>query len=283
MRARLAHRGYAASGKRVLRLMRAHGLMAPRRLGPPNGNPAHEGTITTDRPDVMWGTDGTRFYTEHDGWCGFFGAIDHHLAEVVGWHVAKLGDRWAALEPIRQGVRHAFGRFGKDVARGLALRCDWGPQYIADAWINEVKWLGCTISPSYVGEPECNGVAERFMRTLKEQCIYLHQFRSLEEARGSSRSSSRATTPSGSSSGWGIGRRRRRARMPNGGRHEPRRADRREARAVDAPGATRTRGVAMSVSPETTIPHAPSAPASALSRKPGAVHNTLLVRPEVVR
>jgi transposase InsO family protein len=46
-----------------------------------------------------------------------------------------------------------------------------------------VKWLGCTISPSYVGEPECNGVAERFMRTLKEQCIYLHQFRSLEEAR----------------------------------------------------------------------------------------------------
>ncbi len=25
-------------------------------------------------------------------------------------------------------------------------------------------------------------VAERFMRTLKEQCIYLHQFASLEEA-----------------------------------------------------------------------------------------------------
>jgi hypothetical protein len=40
------------------------------------------------------------------------------------------------LEPIRKGVRHAFGRFGKDVARGLALRCDWGPQYTADAWIN---------------------------------------------------------------------------------------------------------------------------------------------------
>src|SRR5262252_8803348 len=182
VRARLAHRGYAVSGKRVLRLMRAHGLLAPRRRGPPNGNPAHDGTIITDRPDVMWGTDATRFYTEREGWGWFFGAIDHHLDEVVGWHTAKLGDRWAALEPIRQGVRHAFGRFGKDVARGLALRCDWGPQYIADAWINEVKWLGCTISPSYVGEPECNGVAERFMRTLKEQCIYLHQFASLEEA-----------------------------------------------------------------------------------------------------
>jgi putative transposase len=182
VRARLAHRGLAVGGKRVLRLMRAHHLLAPRRLGPPNGNPAHDGTIITTRPDEMWGTDATRFYTEADGWCWFFGAIDHHLDELVGWHVAKLGDRWAALEPLRQGVRHAFGAFGKDMARGLAVRCDWGPQYIADAWINEVKWLGMTISPSYVGEPECNGVMERWIRTLKEQCIYLHRFQSLAEA-----------------------------------------------------------------------------------------------------
>jgi len=40
-----------------------------------------------------------------------------------------------------------------------------------------------TITPSYVGEPECNGVIERFMRTLKEQCLYLYRFQSLAEAR----------------------------------------------------------------------------------------------------
>jgi hypothetical protein len=28
--------------------------------------------------------------------------------ELVGWHTAKLGDRWAALEPLRQGVRLEF-------------------------------------------------------------------------------------------------------------------------------------------------------------------------------
>lgn len=183
VRVRLAHRGIAVGGKRVLRLMRLYGLLSPRRLGPPNGNPAHDGAIITERPDVMWGTDGTRFYTEQDGWCWFFGAIDHGVDEVVGWHTAKIGDRWAALEPIRQGVRYAFGGFGKEIARGLKLRCDWGPQYIANAWISEVKWLGITISPSYVGEPQCNGVAERFMRTLKEQCLYLYRFQSLKEAR----------------------------------------------------------------------------------------------------
>lgn len=183
MRARLSQGGLRVGGKRVLRLMRQHHLLAPRRLGPPHGNPAHAGRIITDRPNVMWGTDATRFYTAQEGWCWFFGAVDHHTDEIVGWHVAKRGDRWAALQPLRDGVQTMFGAFAKEIARGLQIRCDWGPQYIAAAWIQEVHWLGMTISPSFVGEPQCNGVAERFMRTLKEQCLYLHQFQNLEDAR----------------------------------------------------------------------------------------------------
>jgi hypothetical protein len=33
-----------------------------------------------------------------------------------------------------------------------------------------------------VGEPQCNGVIERFMRTLKEQCLWLHRFSDLAHA-----------------------------------------------------------------------------------------------------
>jgi transposase InsO family protein len=183
VRVRLRTRGWRVGKNRVLRLMRTHRLLAPQRAGHPHGDPAHAGTITTERPNVMWGTDATRFYTEREGWCWFFGAIDHASDDIVGWHVAKLGDRWAALEPIHQGVRTAFGAFGKDVARGLAIRSDWGPQYVADAFRAELDWLGITHSPSFVGEPQCNGVIERFMRTLKEQCIWLHRFATLDEAR----------------------------------------------------------------------------------------------------
>src|ERR1051326_356709 len=135
------------------------------------------------RPDEMWGTDATRFYTEREGWCWFFGAVDHYTTEVMGWHVAKIVDRWAALEPIRQGMTTAFGSIAPKVALGVGLRHDWGGQYTANTFVNEIKCWGFTDTPAVAGEPECNGCAERLMRTLKEHCLYLHQFRDLEEAR----------------------------------------------------------------------------------------------------
>jgi transposase InsO family protein len=60
---------------------------------------------------------------------------------------------------------------------------DWGPQYTAPQFLGELAWLGIRPTPSYVGEPECNGIIERFMRTLKEECLYLHHFATLAEAR----------------------------------------------------------------------------------------------------
>ncbi len=123
------------------------------------------------------------FYTCRNGWCWFFGAIDHATNEIVGWHVAKKGDRWAALEPIRQGVKAHFPGYTPKIAMGLGLRHDWGPQYTAHQFLGELRWLGIRSSPAYVGEPECNGVMERWIRTLKEECLYLHDFESLEEAR----------------------------------------------------------------------------------------------------
>ena len=41
--------------------------------------------------------------------------------------------------------------------------------------------LGLADSPAYVGEPPCNGCAERFIRTLKEQCIWSRTWRTVEE------------------------------------------------------------------------------------------------------
>lgn len=183
VRRRLRERGIRVGKARVLRLMREHRLLAPTRRVHVRGDRTHSGTIITLRPNELWGTDATRFSTRQEGWCWFFGAIDHCSDDIVGWHVAKRGDRWAALEPIRQGVQQTHGVYAPKIALGLGLRMDWGPQYTADQFLGELRWLGIRPSPSYVGEPECNGVMERWMRTLKEECLYLHDFETLEEAR----------------------------------------------------------------------------------------------------
>ena len=129
------------------------------------------------------GADAAKFWTEEDGWCWFFGVVDHFNSECVGWTIEKVGDRWAAIESLRCGVRRVFGGFSKEIARGVHLRHDWGSQYTARDFQADIRFAGLRSTPAYVGEPECNGVMERFIRTLKEQCIWVNRFKGVEDAR----------------------------------------------------------------------------------------------------
>ena len=112
-----------------------------------------------------------------------FVANDHCSAECVGIHAALQANRFEALEPIRQGVRRCFGGFAKGIARGLALRHDHGTQYMADAFQKELRFLGIESSPAFVRAPEGNGCAERFIRTLKENLLWVRSFDTVEELR----------------------------------------------------------------------------------------------------
>jgi putative transposase len=181
--ARLRHRGIRTSPRRVLRLMRTHHLLAPTRQGRPHGPKAHDGTIITDHVDTMWGTDMTTTVTRQEGQVAIFIAVDHCSAECVGIHAAKQGTRFEALEPIRQGIRTSFGVFGPAVAQGLVLRHDHGSQYMSHVFQEELVFLGIASSPAFVREPEGNGCAERFIRTLKENLLWLKTFDTVEELR----------------------------------------------------------------------------------------------------
>jgi len=179
----LRNKGIRTSPTRTLRLMRENNRLAPTRIGHPHGPKAHDGTIKTSRVDEMWGTDMTTTLTTKEGKAAIFFAIDHCSLEVVGIHAAKRGTRFEALEPILQGVRHSFGAFGKDVAKGLTLRHDHGSQFIADDFQNEIKLLGIKDSASYVREPQGNGIAERFVRILKENLLWVRSFDTVEGLR----------------------------------------------------------------------------------------------------
>ena len=66
---------------------------------------------------------------------------------------------------------------------GLALRMDHGSQYLSDHFLKQIRYWGIHPSFGVVEEPETNGVAERWNRTLKEQAIHGRIFQNLEAVR----------------------------------------------------------------------------------------------------
>src|SRR6476646_681716 len=180
--ARLRFAGDRTNRRRVLRLAREHGLLAHQRPGRRHGPRAHDGKITTERVDVMWGTDRPSVVTG-ESQAAVFVAVDHCSAECVGVHASRRADRFEALEPVKQAVRERCGAFAKDVAAGLRLRHDHGSQYVSHHFQAEIRFLGIESSPAFVREPEGNGCAERFIRTLKENLLWVRPFATVEELR----------------------------------------------------------------------------------------------------
>ena len=179
-------RGVRVSRKRALRVMRENHLLSPHRVRQ-GAAKKHDGTIMTDAPNDMWGTDGTKVFTVNDGWVWVFCVIEHWNAECLGWHVCKVGDRFNALQPVGMAVKEVFGAVCRDIARGVALRMDHGTQYLSDHFLNQIRYWGLASSFAFIEEPQTNGVAERFNRTLKEQAIHGRVFHDLEQVRSAVR------------------------------------------------------------------------------------------------
>jgi putative transposase len=181
--AKLRFKGLRTSKERTRRVMRDYGLQAPQRVGRRHGPKAHDGTVITSHPNEIWGTDMTTTVTIREGKAAVFVAVDHFNAECVGIHASPHQTRFEALEPLRQGVRDHYGAFAEKIAEGLTIRHDHGSQYMASDFQDELAFLGMTASPSFVREPEGNGCAERFIRTLKENLLWVQSFETVEQLR----------------------------------------------------------------------------------------------------
>ena len=127
----------------------------------------------------MWGRDGVRVFTLDDGWGWIFAAVEHWNAECVGCHVCKVGSRFAALDPIAQGLERRYGSLDADVARGLALRMDHGSQYLFEVLAigsrsekrRKRKMGSSTVSPASRSKSLCVVCGELFvLRRTGQAC-----------------------------------------------------------------------------------------------------------------
>jgi hypothetical protein len=120
-------------------LLRREGLLAPQRVRGRRKPRPHDGTIIPAAPNQRWGTDATMAWTRSDGWVWVFVCVDHYTAEAWA-HVAKVGDRFAALQPVYDAVTDRWGRLGPDVARGLSCAMTGGRSTARP--ISPARWPG---------------------------------------------------------------------------------------------------------------------------------------------
>lgn len=108
-------------------------------------------------------------------------AIERCTGGIGGIHAASCGNRYEALEPIRQVLRACFGEIEQGVAAGLGLHHGRGTQYMSRAFQAHFDFVGIESTPSFVRQSGGNGIAERFMRNLKEQLLWIRNSRTVDQ------------------------------------------------------------------------------------------------------
>jgi putative transposase len=176
--ATLKRDGLKISRKRVWALMHANGLVLVRDHEP---GETPRGHVVVPEPNRRIATDLTTCWTRQHGTVAIVPTIDCgcRTVEVV---VTKDQHGPAILESVRNKLVAAFGS-PDNVPAGVELRTDHGPQYTGSDCADLCKeWnLDHTYAP--VGRPTGNAVAERVIRTLKEEVVWLRDWDNIDELR----------------------------------------------------------------------------------------------------
>lgn len=183
----LCHQGVVANRKRVLRLMRADNLLAVRK---------QRFVFTTDSRHTyavyanlaarlaltsvnqLWVADIT-YVRLREAFLYLAIVMDAYSRRIVGWELGEDLRAELALGALNRALAE------RTIVPGMMHHSDRGVQYCSQAYVEKLQAHGFTISMSRTGNPYDNAKAESFMKTLKTEEVYLHQYRDQEEARAS--------------------------------------------------------------------------------------------------
>lgn len=113
------------------------------------------------------------------GFCYLAAILDAFSRRVVGWSLESYLDAELTIAALRMAVAT------RSVGATLVHHSDRGVQYACAEYTELLKEHDIQISMSRRGNPYDNAQAERFMRTLKEEEVYLSDYESVAEARTS--------------------------------------------------------------------------------------------------
>ena len=175
--------GIAAGRHLVRRLMREMNLLVKpkqRRLKTTDSRhglrrfPNLTRGVKASRPNQIWVADITYLRLPADD---IYLAIvmDQYSRSIRGYHLSWSLSQELALLPLEQALR-AY-------PAPEIHHSDQGTQYAAKAYVKLLQAAGTRISMAAAGKPSENGYAERVIRTIKEEEVYLSEYQNMAEAR----------------------------------------------------------------------------------------------------
>jgi putative transposase len=185
--AELHHRGVVANRKRVLRLMRADNLLALRKQRFVFTTDSRHGyavysnlaaRLQLTGINQLWVADIT-YVRLRETFLYLAIVMDAYSRRVVGWELGEDLRAELALSALNRALAD------RSIAPGIVHHSDRGVQYCSQAYAERLQAYGFVISMSRTGNPYDNAKAESFMKTLKAEEVYLHQYRDQEEVRTS--------------------------------------------------------------------------------------------------
>ena len=174
--------GWNVNRKRVARLFKRRGWSCKlRRIG---GRPRVQASKSvTQRPDERWATDIAMVWCgEKDGWCSFVPVLDCCTRQVLGWELAHTARAKTAERALESALLRRFG-WTRGAPAGMQIRHDNGLVFGSKLFRAVVREYGLKQEFITPYTPEQNGLAERFIRSLKEECVWQNNFESMEHAR----------------------------------------------------------------------------------------------------
>ena len=174
--AQLARNGVVANHKRVLQLMRKDGLLCVRKPAFVNTTQSQHSftiypnlvpTLSIDGPDQLWVADITYIHLRRDVFS----------RRVIGWQMDSTLGAQLTVAALQKALAQ------RTITPNLVHHSDRGTQYAANVYANLLKEQGIRISMSRSGNPYDNAQAERFIKTLKYEEIYLNEYENFAEAR----------------------------------------------------------------------------------------------------
>src|SRR5690606_4050710 len=122
-------------------------------------------------PDGRWATDLCRIWAGRDVWMTLALVIDCYTRQLLGWHLSRSGKVSTAAAALEQALINRFGTPGR-VHSPFLLRSDNGLVFTSLDYTRLVRNYGLRqefITPHC---PQQDGMVERVIRTLKEQCAH---------------------------------------------------------------------------------------------------------------